>query len=93
MKIFGVVREENKKSTRKKMPKIRLFCPQYVTVMFPNFGWPDYLFTKTARRNQLVVPKINQEINEPSYEMVGVNITVTYCGQNKLSIAMNFILT
>ena len=48
----------------------------------PNFGWPDYLFTKTARRNQLVVPKINQEINEPSYEMVGVNITVTYHGQN-----------
>ena len=27
MKTFGVVREENTKSTRKKMPKIRLFCP------------------------------------------------------------------
>ena len=49
---------------------------------FPNFGWPDYLFTKTARRNQLVVPKINQEINEPSNEMVGVKITVTNYGQN-----------
>ena len=32
--------------------------------------------------NQLVVPKINQEINEPSYEMVGVKITVTVYGQN-----------
>ncbi len=44
--------------------------------------------TKTARpalppRNQLVVPKTNQEINEPSYEMVGVKITVTNYGQNK----------
>ena len=28
------------------------------------------------KRNQMVVPKINQEINEPSYEMVGVKITV-----------------
>jgi hypothetical protein len=28
------------------------------------------------------VPKINQEINEPSYEMVGVKITVTNYGQN-----------
>ena len=41
------------------------------------------LFTKTVRpRNQLVVPKINQELNEPSYEMVGVKITVTNYGQN-----------
>jgi hypothetical protein len=31
----------------------------------------------------MVVPKTNQEINEPSYEMVGVKITVTYYGQNK----------
>jgi hypothetical protein len=31
--------------------------------------------------NQLVVPKTNQEINEPSYEMVGVKITVTNYGQ------------
>jgi hypothetical protein len=33
MKIFGVVKEENKKSTRKKMPKIRLIlsiiCHRY----------------------------------------------------------------
>jgi hypothetical protein len=34
-------------------------------------------------QNQLVVPKTNQEINEPSYEMVGVKITVTNYGQNK----------
>ena len=34
-------------------------------------------------RYQLVVPKTNQEINEPSYEMVGVKITVTNNGQNK----------
>ena len=30
----------------------------------------------------MVVPKINQDINEPSYEMVGVKITMTYYGQN-----------
>ena len=34
-------------------------------------------------RNQLVVPKTNQEINEPSYEMVGVKITATNYGQSK----------
>ena len=28
-------------------------------------------------------PQTNQEINEPSYEMVGVKITVTYYGQIK----------
>ena len=33
-------------------------------------------------RNQMVVPKINQEINEPSYKMVGVKITVACYGQN-----------
>jgi hypothetical protein len=32
---------------------------------------------------QLVVPKTNQEINVPSYEMVGVKITVTIYRQNK----------
>jgi hypothetical protein len=31
----------------------------------------------------LVVPKTNQELNEPSYEMIGVKITVTNYGQNK----------
>ena len=45
---------------------------------FSNFGWPDYLFylqkLPDPPRNQLVVPKTNQEINEPSYEMVGVKI-------------------
>ena len=58
---------------------------------FYNFGWPDYLFylqklpdpLPTPARNQLVVPKTNQEINEPSYEMVGVKITVTNYGQTK----------
>jgi hypothetical protein len=35
-------------------------------------------------QNQLVVPKINQELNEPSYEMVGVKIKVTNYGQNNL---------
>ena len=53
---------------------------------FSNFGWPDYLFylqKLPEMQNQLVVPKIDQEINEPSYEMVGVKITVTNYGQNK----------
>jgi hypothetical protein len=56
---------------------------------FPTLGGQLFiLFTKTARppptpRNQLVVPKTNQEINEPSYEMVGVKITVTIYGQIK----------
>jgi hypothetical protein len=49
------------------------------------------LYTKTARppppppppaQNQTVVPKINQEINEPSYKMIGVKITVACYGQN-----------
>jgi hypothetical protein len=51
---------------------------------FSNFGWPDYLFYLQKLRNQLVVPKTNQEINKPSYEMVGVKITVKNYGQNKL---------
>ena len=57
--------------------------------IFSNFGWPDYLFylqkmpDPLPPPNQLVVPKTNQEINEPSYEMVGVKITVTYYGQSK----------
>jgi hypothetical protein len=54
------------------------------------------LFTKTARplhpRNQLVVPKINQEINEPSYEMVGVKITVTNYGQNNRIFGISFLV-
>ena len=39
----------------------------------------------------MVVPKINQEINEPSYEMVGVKITVTDYGQSN-GILVIFIL-
>jgi hypothetical protein len=31
----------------------------------------------------MVVPKTNQEMNEPSYEMVGVKMTGTNYGQNK----------
>ena len=56
------------------------------------------LFTKTARpplpppRNQLVVPKTNQEINEPSYEMVGVKITVTNYGQNNRISGIFFLV-
>jgi hypothetical protein len=60
--------------------KARIFFQLWVARLF-------ILFTKTARPpplwNQLVVPKTNQEINEPSYEMVGVKITVTNYGQNK----------
>jgi hypothetical protein len=65
MKTFGVAREENKKSTRKK---------------------------PSLPRNQLVVPKINQEISEPSYEMVGVKITVTNYGQNNRIFSIFFLV-
>ena len=67
--------------------------PEFVS----NFGWPDYLFYlqkmpgPPLTRNQLVVPKSNQEINEPSYEMVGVKITVTNYGQDK-SYFLHFFL-
>ena len=53
--------------------KARIFFQLWVARLF-------ILFTKTARppplppRNQLVVPKTNQEINEPSYEVVGVKL-------------------
>ena len=45
--------------------------------LFPTLGGQiNYFIYKNCQtpplRNQLVVPKINQEINEPSYEMVGV---------------------
>ena len=67
---------------------------------FSNFGWPDYLFylqklpdpPPLPPRNQLVVPKTNQEINEPSYEMVGVKITGTNYGQNKSYFKAFFFL-
>ena len=65
---------------------------------FSNFGWPDYLFylqncqTPHPLRNQMVVPKINQEINEPSYEMVGVKITVTNYGQNNRIFGLFFLV-
>ena len=53
---------------------------------FPTLGGQIIYFIykncQTPPWNQLVVPKINQEINEPSYEMVGVKITVTNYGQN-----------
>ena len=62
-----------------------------------NFWWPDYLFylqklPDPHPRNQLVVPKINQEINEPSYEMVGVKITVAYYGQNNRIFGIFFLV-
>ena len=44
------------------------------------------------QRNQLVVPKINQDINEPSYEMVGVKITVTIYGQNNRIFGIFFLV-
>ena len=53
-------------------------------------------FTKTARppspQNQLVVPKTNQEVNEPSNEMVGVKITVTNYGQNNRIFGIFFLV-
>ena len=50
-------------------------------------------FTKTARlpptlQNQLVVPKIN----EASYEMVGVKITVSNYGQNNRIFGIFFLV-
>ena len=59
---------------------------------FSNCGWPDYLFYLQKLRNQMVVPKINQEINEPSYEMVGVKITVTNYGQNNRIFGIFFLV-
>jgi hypothetical protein len=58
---------------------------------------PDYLLylqklpELPSPPNELVVLKTNQEINEPSYEMVGVKITVTYYGQSK-SYFWHFLL-
>jgi hypothetical protein len=50
---------------------------------FSNFGWPDYLFIyKNCQTPQSI--GCPQKINEPSYEMVDVKITVTNYGQNKL---------
>jgi hypothetical protein len=45
---------------------------------FSNFGWPDYLFylqkLPDPPAESIGCPKTNQEINEPSYEMVGVHL-------------------
>ena len=65
--------------------------------LFSNFGWPDYLFhlqklPAPSPQNQLVVPKTNQEVNEPSYEMVGVKITVTNYGQNNRIFGIFFLV-
>ena len=55
------------------------------------------LYTKTARyppppaQYQTVVPKINQEINESSYKMVGVKITVACYGQNNRIFGILFL--
>jgi hypothetical protein len=40
----------------------------------------------------MVVPKINQELNEPSYEMVGVKITVKHYGQNNRIFGIFFLV-
>ena len=67
-------------------------------IFFSNFGWPDYLFylqkLPDPPPNQLVVPKINQVINEPSYEMVGVEITVASAcyGQNNRIFGIFFLV-
>ena len=65
--------------------------------MFTQYS-PYYLFylqnlpePPPPPRNQLVVLKIKQEINEPSYEMVGAKITVPDYGQNN-PILVIFIL-
>jgi hypothetical protein len=61
------------------------------TTYFTLGGQPDYLFylqklpSPLPPRNQLVVPKTKQEINEQSYEMVGVKITVTNYGMPTLA--------
>jgi hypothetical protein len=41
---------------------------------------------------KLIVPKTNQEVNEPSYEMVGVKITVTNYGQNNRIFGIFFLV-
>jgi hypothetical protein len=43
-------------------------------------------------QNQLVVPKIKQEINEPSHEMVGVKITMSNYGQNNRIFGIFFLV-
>ena len=56
---------------------------QIIYFIYKNCQTPPPPPSPPPPRNQLVVPKTNQEINEPSYEMVGVKITVTIYGQNK----------
>jgi hypothetical protein len=51
----------------------------------------SFMYPPTPR-NQLVFLKINQEIYEPSYEMVGVKITVTYYGQNNRIFRIFFLV-
>jgi hypothetical protein len=46
----------------------------------------------SSPQNQLVVPKTNQEVNEPSNEMVGVKITVTNYGQNNRIFGIFFLV-
>ena len=69
-------------------------------IFFPTLGGQIiYFIYKNCKitpllppRNQMVVPKINQEINEPSYEMVGVKITVTNYGQNNRIFGIYFLV-
>ena len=77
---------------------LKIFYGAKVRIFFPTLGGQTiYLIYKNCQihsppRNQLVVPKINHEINEPSYEMVGVNITVTNYGQNNRIFGIFFLV-
>jgi hypothetical protein len=58
---------------------------QIIYFIYNNYQTPRAL-------NQLAVPKINQEINEPSYEMVGVKIAVTNYEQNNRIFGIFFLV-
>jgi hypothetical protein len=69
--------------------KARICLPtlggQIIYFIYNNYQTPRAL-------NQLAVPKINQEINEPSYEMVGVKIAVTNYEQNNRIFGIFFLV-
>ena len=79
-----------------------IFYGAKARIFFHNFGWPDYLFyiqklpdtppPPPPPQNQTVVPQINQAINEPSYKMVGIKITVAYYGQNNRIFGILFLV-
>jgi hypothetical protein len=74
-----------------------IFYGAKARIFFPTLGGQIiYFIYKNCQtpppQNQLVVPKINQEINEPRYEMVGVKITVTFYGQNNRIFGIFFLV-